>query len=56
MKRADQSGASLALILGEDELRTGSMVIKPLRSDADQRTVAVGDVPAALRAVFTELG
>ncbi|WP_028117376.1 histidine--tRNA ligase [Ferrimonas senticii] len=31
MKRADKSGAELALILGEDELQNGVITVKPLR-------------------------
>ena len=35
-KRADRSGARLALILGEDELRRGAVAIKHLREDSEQ--------------------
>ena len=38
-KRADRSGATLALVLGEDELAQGNVVIKRLREDAPQETV-----------------
>ena len=38
-KRADKSGARIALILGEAELASGVIGIKPLRTDADQQTV-----------------
>jgi histidyl-tRNA synthetase len=40
-KRADRSGATLALVLGEDELRRGEVTIKPLREDAAQQQVAL---------------
>lgn len=38
-KRADKSGARIALILGEAELASGLIGIKPLRTDAEQQTV-----------------
>lgn len=44
MKRADKSGAQLALILGEDEVARGEVGIKPLRTDAEQRQVAMAQV------------
>ena len=39
MRRADASGALLALILGEDELRAGEVTVKRLRSDGGQARV-----------------
>lgn len=39
-KRADKSGAKVALILGEEELAARQVGIKPLRHEADQQTVA----------------
>jgi histidyl-tRNA synthetase len=38
-KRADKSGAAVALILGEDEARDQTVSIKYLRTDGEQRTV-----------------
>ncbi len=38
-KRADRSGASLALVLGEDEIRNDQVTVKFLRSDAAQLTL-----------------
>lgn len=38
-KRADKSGAQLALILGDDELQAGTVAVKPLRSEQEQLTV-----------------
>ena len=37
MKKADRSGAALALILGEEELAAGRVLVKPLRSGDEQR-------------------
>jgi histidyl-tRNA synthetase len=39
MKRADRSGAALALIVGEDEVAAGTVSVKPLRGEAEQTTV-----------------
>ena len=39
-KKADKSGALYALILGEDELQSNTVAIKPLRTDAEQQSVA----------------
>ena len=44
MKKADASGASLALIVGEDELRAGEITLKALRSTGDQQRVPHGRV------------
>lgn len=40
-KRADRSGAQLALVLGEDELNQGEVTIKHLRSNAEQEKVSL---------------
>ena len=36
MKKADKSGASVALLLGEDEVAQGAVTVKPLRGDHAQ--------------------
>jgi histidyl-tRNA synthetase len=38
-KRADRSGADVALVLGESELESGTVVVKRLREDLPQETV-----------------
>jgi len=38
MKRADRSGALVALILGDDELANNALTIKPLREASQQKT------------------
>lgn len=38
-KRADRSGARLALVLGDEEARTGRIAVKALREDAEQRVL-----------------
>ena len=41
MKRADRSGALLALILGDDELANSALTIKPLREVSPQKTCSL---------------
>ena len=40
MKRADASGAALALIVGEDELKAAAVTVKPLRAARPQERAA----------------
>ena len=47
-KRADRSGAPLALVLGEDELRLSRATIKHLRDDVPQEQVALDDLESWL--------
>jgi len=44
IKRADKSGARIALILGEDEAAAGTVGVKCLREDRPQETVAQSDL------------
>ncbi len=48
LRRADRSGARLALIIGQDELGSGTVSVKPLRTDAPQTTVKLEELAAAL--------
>jgi histidyl-tRNA synthetase len=48
MKRADRSGAVLALILGDAEVASQFVQVKSLRQDAPQRAVPWADLPAAV--------
>ncbi|MAD76328.1 MAG: histidine--tRNA ligase [Rheinheimera sp.] len=50
MKRADKSGAELALILGEDELARGEITLKWLRQDKPQQMLALTELPQLLAA------
>lgn len=50
MKRADKTGAKLALIIGEDEMVSHSVVIKSLREQQDQQTLSIDDLEAYLAA------
>ena len=40
LKKADKSGASYAIIIGENELQEGTYGLKPLRSDENQVTIS----------------
>jgi histidyl-tRNA synthetase len=48
MKAADRSGARVALIVGPDELAAGTVSLRPLRGDGEQRTVPRADVVEAV--------
>jgi histidyl-tRNA synthetase len=48
MKRADKSGARMAVILGDDEVTRRVATLKPLREDAPQRQVPLDELPAEL--------
>lgn len=48
MKKADGSGAEFALIVGENEIQAGQVVVKALRADVAQQTVAADAVLATL--------
>jgi histidyl-tRNA synthetase len=54
LKRADRSGARLAVILGDDEVGRGVATIKSLREDAAQRQVPLDDVPSTIAAERAE--
>ncbi len=47
-KRADRCGATLAIVLGEDELRQGQVTIKHLRSDSPQEQVSQDELESWL--------
>lgn len=49
--RADKWGARIALVIGEDEVANGQLVIKDLRT-GEQQTLAQGDAATALAALL----
>jgi len=49
--RADKWGARIALVLGEDEVKAGQVVIKDLRT-GDQQTLAQQDAAATLQTLL----
>ncbi len=52
IKRADRSGALVALILGEDEVAAGKVTVKYLRREAVQQTLSEADAVALLTREF----
>ena len=55
LKKADKSGALIALILGEDELAGQVVGVKPLRGDGPQQTLAWSDLPDYLAGCLKSL-
>ena len=49
MKRADQSGARFAVVIGEDEVRSGRPALKHLREDRPQESLGLEALIARLR-------
>ncbi|MDF7648897.1 histidine--tRNA ligase [Candidatus Pantoea formicae] len=49
--RADKWGARIALVLGEDEVKAGQVVVKNLQT-GDQQTIAQNEAAATLRALL----
>ena len=56
LRRANRSGATLAVIVGDSEAAAGVVSIKPLRSEQPQRTVARAGIGDALAAWFPDTG
>ncbi|GLS84044.1 histidine--tRNA ligase [Paraferrimonas haliotis] len=53
MKRADKSGAQVAIIIGDDEVSANTAVVKPLRSQQQQQSIAQTELVDAIR---TQIG
>ena len=51
-RRADRSGAALALIIGEDEIARGVVGLKPLRDTSGQSECPIAQLPAGLDAAL----
>ena len=49
LRRADKSGASYALIVGDDEVAAGRISVKPLRADEPQRLLSPAECADLLR-------
>lgn len=49
MKAADRSGASVALLIGSEEAAAGSVTIRMLREDAEQRSVPMAELLEQVR-------
>jgi len=51
-RRADRSGAKLAVVLGDEELDRGAAALKPLRHEAGQSECPLEDLPARIVAAL----
>ena len=51
-RRADKSGAELAIIVGEQEIEQGTVSLKPLKSDGEQKTVKQEELIGQLNEFF----
>lgn len=64
MKKADKSGAPLAIIIGEQELNSGHLILKALRendllkanglSGGEQKLIAIDEVTTNLKTIFSQ--
>ncbi|MFU8783501.1 histidine--tRNA ligase [Aliidiomarina sp.] len=54
LKKADQSGAEIALILGADEVAAEQITVKHLRLDKAQESLAYAELVAVLRTLIAE--
>jgi histidyl-tRNA synthetase len=52
IKKADKSGARLALIVGDDEVARGVVTIKPLRDQAEQQQRPLGELDSAIETLL----
>jgi histidyl-tRNA synthetase len=48
MRRADSSGARVAVIVGDDEANAGAASVKPLREEREQQRVPLAELPGLL--------
>ena len=53
LKRADKVGASVALLIGSEEMAAHQVTLKPLRGNGEQVNVALCELPAALHNVLS---
>jgi histidyl-tRNA synthetase len=54
MKRADRSGAAVAVIVGDAEAERGEAAVKPLRGEATQQACAWDEVPGMIRTLLSQ--
>lgn len=48
-KKADKSAAQYAFVLGDEEIAAGTITVKYLRNDIEQRTVSIQNLPDTLK-------
>lgn len=51
-RKADKSGAELAIILGEEEINEGTVSLKPLKTDQEQKTIKQEELIEQLNEFF----
>ena len=51
-KRADRSGAGIALVMGDDEVAAGNVVLKSLRHETEQETLSQQHVAARVNEII----
>ena len=51
-KKADKSGASYALVMGEQEVNDKVVAVKPLRAEAEQQTILLSELTNHLQSIF----
>jgi len=54
MRKADKSGASIALILGESEIAAGTVAVKYLRHERAQEEISQADIVARLESLLEQ--
>jgi histidyl-tRNA synthetase len=54
IKKADRSGARLGLLVGEDELASGTATLKFLREERDQQRLALSELTATLTTLLAD--
>lgn len=54
LKRADKSGAALAVIFGDDEIESNRVTVKPLRLTAEQTTMSRTELVPYLKVFFSD--
>jgi len=52
MRKADKSGAQIALILGETEIEAGTVAVKFLREEKAQAEIMQADIVAQLASLL----
>ncbi len=52
LRRADQSGARVALLIGADEIRNDCVTVKYMRGDGEQKTLAKEELAGSLQSYF----
>ena len=53
IKKADKSGARVALIMGDDEVAAGAATLKPLRDQGEQHQAPLSELESAIHALLS---